>query len=154
MKYVVYGNKCGSKYKKLKKITSTSFTQKKLKKGTYYKYLVVAINAKGKTITTSKTIHIATSGGKVGNPTKVTTVAKKDAVSIKAKKTFNLKAKSVAPKKVTVKKHRVIKYETTNPKVATVSSKGVIKGVKKGTCYVYAYAQNGVAKKIKVTVKK
>ena len=115
--------------------------------------MVVAINNKGKTVTTSKTIHVATTGGKVSNPTKVTTVAKKDAVSIKTKATFNLKAKAVAPKNKTVKKHRVLSYETTNSKVATISKNGVIKGVKKGTCYVYAYAQNGVAKKIKVTVK-
>ena len=152
-KYVVYGNKCGQKYKKLKNVTGTSFTQNKLKKGNYYKYLVVAVNKKGETITSSKTLHIATSGGNVGNPTKVTTAAKKDKVSIKAKATFNLKAKAAAPKKLKVKNHRAIKYETTNTKIATVSAKGVIKGVKKGTCYVYAYAQNGFAKKIKVTVK-
>ncbi|MBQ1406888.1 MAG: Ig-like domain-containing protein, partial [Eubacterium sp.] len=52
-----------------------------------------------------------------------------------------------------VKKHRKIMYETSNAKVATVSAKGVIKGVKKGTCFVYAYAQDGVCAKIKVTVK-
>ena len=32
-------------------------------------------------------------------------------------------------------------------------AQGVVKGVSKGSCYVYAYAQNGVCKKIKVTVK-
>lgn len=32
-------------------------------------------------------------------------------------------------------------------------SKGVVKAKKKGTCYIYAYAQNGVYKKIKITVK-
>ena len=57
-------------------------------------------------------------------------------------------------KKSKIKKVLGMRYESTNTKVATVSSKGVIKGVKKGTCYVYAYAQNGIAKKIKVTVKK
>ena len=46
-----------------------------------------------------------------------------------------------------------MRYESSNAKIAMVSSKGVIKGIKKGTCYVYAYAQNGMAKKIKVTVK-
>ena len=44
-------------------------------------------------------------------------------------------------------------YRTSNSKVATVSTAGVIKGVGKGTCYVYAFADNGVYAKIKVTVK-
>jgi uncharacterized protein YjdB len=44
-------------------------------------------------------------------------------------------------------------YESTNPQIATVTAKGVIKGKKAGNCYVYAYAQNGVCRKIKVTVK-
>ena len=34
-----------------------------------------------------------------------------------------------------------------------LSWKKVSKAKKKGTCYIYAYAQNGVFKKIKVTVK-
>ena len=46
-----------------------------------------------------------------------------------------------------------MRYESTNPKVATVSARGVIKEKTKGSCYVYAYAQNGVAKRVKVTVK-
>ena len=42
---------------------------------------------------------------------------------------------------------------STDTKVAKVTKKGVMKGVGKGTCYVYAYGHNGVSKKIKVTVK-
>ncbi|MBE6041198.1 MAG: hypothetical protein E7220_01600 [Clostridiales bacterium] len=49
--------------------------------------------------------------------------------------------------------HVALRYESTNTTVATVSSKGVSKGRSKGKCYVYAYAQNGVYKKIKVVVK-
>ncbi len=37
--------------------------------------------------------------------------------------------------------------------IASVDKKGKIKGKNKGSCYVYAYAQNGVFSKIKVTVK-
>ena len=128
--------------------------KKAIKKGTYYKVWVAALDKDDMVITTSKVVHGATKGGKVGDHKKVTTKAKKNKVSIKAKKTFKLRAKAVAKsKKLKVKKHRGIKYESSNPTVATVNAKGVIKGVKKGTCYVYAYAQNGVAAKIKVTVK-
>ena len=111
----------------------------------------MAVDSSNKVISSSKTIHALAGDGKTGNPTKVTTKAKKNKVTVKVKKTFKLTAKQVGKK---VKKHRAIKYESTNPTIATVSSKGVIKGVKKGTCYVFAYAQNGVPAKIKVTVNK
>ena len=162
--YMVYASNCGKKNKcvKVAELGSgkTTFTvnkktlKKAIKKGTYYKVWVAALDKDDMVITTSKVVHGATKGGKVGDHKKVTTKAKKNKVSIKAKKTFKLGAKAVAKsKKLKVKKHRGIKYETSDAKVATVNAKGVIKGVKKGTCFVYAYAQNGVAAKIKVTVK-
>ena len=46
-----------------------------------------------------------------------------------------------------------LRYLSTDTNVATVSKKGKIKGVKAGTCYVYAYAQNGIGKTIIVIVK-
>lgn len=74
--------------------------------------------------------------------------------NIPVKKTFKLKAKAVPQsKKLKVKRHRKITYESSNKKIATISAKGVIKGVKKGSCKVFAYAQNGVCATIKVTVK-
>ena len=162
--YLVYANNCGKKNKcgKVGELTSkkSSFTlnkktlHKALKKGTYYKLMVVALDKNDMVLSTSKIVHSATKGGKVGDHKKVTTKAKKNKVSIKVKKTFKLNAKAVpASKKLKVGNHRKIQYETSNGSVATVNAKGVIKGVKKGVCYVYAYAQNGVAAKIKVTVK-
>ena len=151
-KYIVYGNKCGrsNRYKKLKTVRTTSYTQKKLKKGTYYKYLVVAIKG-SKAIATSKTIHVATTGGKVGNNKSVK--VNKKTFKIGVGKTVTLKATAVvASKKLKVKKHRAIAFESSNKNIATVSKKGVIKGVQKGTCYVYVYAQNGVMAKVKVVV--
>lgn len=154
VKYEVYGAKCGSKYKKIKTLKRTTFTQKKLKKGTYYKYIIVAVDKDGKAVSTSKTLHIATAGNKKrANPTGITTAAKKDKVTIKVKKSFKLNAETKKAKKTTVKNHRKIKYEASNTSIVKVSNKGKIKAKKKGTCYVYAYAQNGLYKKIKVTVK-
>ena len=148
VKYRVYGNKCGQKYVKLAEVTGTAFVQKKLKKGTYYKYLVVAVSVSDEAVTTSKTIYASTKGGKYGNYKKVTASKKK--VSVKRKKTLSLKAKAVGTK---VKRHRKLAYESSNPAIATVSRTGKIRGLKKGTCYIYAYAQNGVYAKVKVTVK-
>ena len=156
--YVIYGNKCGKgvPYKYITTTTKTTYTQKKLKKGTYYKYLVIAFDKNGKSIATAKTLHITTKGGKKCNFGKLTTAAKKDKVTLQKKgKTFNLKAKATPEeKKKTVSVHRKIQYESSNTKIATVSSKGVITAKKKGVCYVYAYAQSGAYKKIKVTVSK
>ena len=158
--YIVLGNKCGknNKFKTIKVISKNStlsFTHKKLTKGTYYKYIVQAYkmeNGKLKITATSKTIHAATAGGKVGNAKTVKVNKSKVTLAKKGKK-FTIKAKEVKKDK-TIKRHRKIAFESSNPKVAAVSSKGVVTAKKKGTCYIYAYAQNGVFKKIKVTVKK
>lgn len=52
-----------------------------------------------------------------------------------------------------IKIHRNICFESSDKSVATVTNKGVIKAKSIGTCTVYAYAQNGFMKKIKVTIK-
>ena len=149
--YIIYGNKCGkkNKYKRITSVTSTKLIRKKLKVGTYYKHLVVAINEKGEILATSKTIHCVTNGGKNGNNTKV--VPSKKSVTLSVNKTKKITAKLKTKKPVRI--HRPIAWESDNPEIATVSDKGKIKAVAKGTCYVYAYAQNGVYAKIKVTVK-
>lgn len=152
--YVLYGNVCG-KNNKMKRLTNVSGKtynvtkiDKKLKKGTYHKFMIVALDAKKNVVSTSKVVHVATKGNKkAGNPTKVTTKKPK---ALKRGKTFKLKAKQSGKK---VKKHRGLCYETSNPKIATVNKKGTIKAVGKGKCKVYIYAQNGVSKAVNVTVK-
>ena len=156
--YIIYGARCGKAMKKIKTIkgnTKTSYTQKKLKKGKYYKYMVVAYkNVDGKkcTIATSKSAHAVTNGGKYGNPTKVAVKASKLTIKVGKKKT--IKASYTLPKGKKASIHIAkFRYESTNTKVATVTKKGVVKGKSKGTAYIYVYAQNGVYKKVKVTVK-
>ena len=130
----------------------TKVAGKSLKKGTYYKLIVVALDANNNVVSTSKVAHVATAGGKVKNPSKVTVKSSivKKAKKLKKGKSLRLKAKQVGKN---VKKRRAVSYESTDTKIATVSKKGVIKAKAKGTCYVYAYAQNGKCKKIKVRVK-
>ncbi len=150
--YVIYGAKCGTSYKKIATVHSKTFTNKKLKKGTYYKYMVVALNEKGKVVAISKLIHVATKDGKVGNCKKLK--VNKSKVNIKQGRKFKLKVKQIAKsKKVKLKKHRKTAFESDNQDVAVVSKKGVITAKKKGKCSVYVYAQNGVYKRVKVTVK-
>jgi hypothetical protein len=156
--YVVYGNRCGTKYKyeKIAIVSGTTYSAKKLKQGTNYKYLVVAVakdqEKTEKAIAISKSVHCMTAGNKkFGDFTKVT--VKKKNVSIGVKKSVTVKAIQVKPKKKKVKQHRKISYESGNPNIATVNKKGKITGKKKGKCTIYAYAQNGVFAKISVTVK-
>ena len=160
--YIVYGNMCGGKYKlkRLSKQKKTSFVYKKLKKGTYYKFTVVAYKTAGgaqTVIGSSKTVHIATLGGKVTNVRKIQAVVKKKVVSklsLKAKKTAVISAKqTLANKKLTLKKHRAVKYESSNPKVAAVNAKGKVTAKKKGKCIIYVYSQSGTFAKVTLTVK-
>ena len=165
---VIYGNKCGTatKYIKLATVTGTSYkvakvSGKKVKKGTFYKFVIVALDKNGNVVSTSKTIHVATTGGKVTNHKALTVKAKVSGkykavskLSVKKGKKKTLKVKGVkASKKLKTKKHVPVRYESANTKIAKVSSKGVITGVKKGKCKVYAFAQSGACKAITVIVK-
>lgn len=155
--YLIFGNKCGTK-NKYKRITTVSkkkntYTQTKRKKGTYYKYLVIAyklVDKKKVTIAVSKTVHAVTTGGKYGNAKSVKVNLSK--VTVKKNKSVTLKASEVKKDKK-ISRHRSVAFESGNPAIATVSSKGKVTGKKKGTCYIYVYAQNGIYKRIKVTVK-
>ena len=72
---------------------------------------------------------------------------------MKAGKSLALKPSAKKAKGCTIVKHTALRYETTAATIAKVSSKGTIKAVSKGKCYIYAYAQNGLYEKIKVIVK-
>lgn len=163
--YIIYTAPCGKK-NKLKKVRSvsaksTSATFKKLKKGTYYKFLVIAYKKVGNvkvTMSVSKTIHATTTGGKYGvaKSVKINKIGNKknvNKVTLKKGKSTTVKATEVRQiKNKKIQKHRGIKLETSNPKFAVIKgSKIIAKG--KGKCTVYAYAQNGVYTKITVTVK-
>ena len=149
--YIIYGKK-NAKLAEVK-ASVTKYKRTKLKKGTYYQYVVKAyklVNGEKAIIASSKVVYSTTDGGKYGNAKSIK--VRKSTVKLKKGKTFNLKA-SVVKKNRKIKTYRKLAYESSNTKVATVSKKGVIKAKKKGSCTIYVYAQNGVYKKVKVTVK-
>ena len=159
--YVLYGAPCNTKGKvnKSKKLavikngTTTTYTDKKLKSGTYYKYFIKAyklVNGKKVWLARSKTIHVTTTGGKYGNAKAVK--VNKTKVTLKNGKSLVIKASQIARNKP-IKQHVNIKYESTNTKIATVTRNGRIKAKSAGTCTIYVYAQNGMYRKVKVTVK-
>ena len=119
--YFVYGNRCNTgtksyKYRKLATITGgdiSTWTQKDLKKGTYYKYVVKAyrlVNGKKVVTDTSISVHAVTGGGKYGNAkaVSVTQIGNKKNVSkmtLKMGKTAQIKAKEVKKDKK-IARHR------------------------------------------------
>lgn len=157
--YIIYEAACGKQLKKAATVTGRSYVSKKLKKAKYYKYVVVAykmVDGKASVMSISKSVHAVTNGGKAKNPTKVTIQNKKKTIKRLTLQKKNKKAKlSVKVKCKKLKVHiKKVRYESSNKKIFTVSSGGVVRAKKKGKAYLYAYSQSGVYKKIKVTVKK
>ena len=155
--YIIYGNKCGTKYKFTKvatvKKTKTTYAKKKLKKGTYYKFIVAAykkVNGKQVILSTSKTLHAVTSGTKYVNPKSLKVNATR--VTLNQGTTYSLKATEVIQKAKKSKKHRRVAFESSNSQVASVSSGGTVTAKRRGSCTIYVYAQNGIYKKVQVTV--
>ena len=88
---------------------------------------------------------------KYGNPAKVT--VKKNSLNLLAGKTETIQATVVTEGKKKRKKLCAEKrYLTSDSSIVTVSKNGKITAKKKGECYVYVVAQNGVVKRIKVKV--
>ncbi len=150
--YVVYGAENGKTFENLGEVTATNFTQKELKKGTEYSYMVVAYDKDGKAISATKTITVTTTGGKYTDAKKVKLKSKKK-VTLKKGRKSKVKATIVKAAKKGKLKNKKLTYVSSNSKVATVSKKGQIKAKKKGKCVIYVYAKNGKRAQVKVTVK-
>ena len=161
--YVVYFRYCGTTSRKPlmtvqgaanTTVTIKEFGGKKINRKNSYTAWVVA-KKDGEVLATSAEVHAA------GSKNKGVTNAK----SVKVKKSaVTLKKGKKSAIKVTVKKagkgklHKStkiaqIRYSTSNKKVATVSKKGTIKAVGKGTCKIKVMALNGVCTYVTVTVK-
>lgn len=158
--YDVYWSYCNGKnnFNKLANVPkSQKYADKNLNNKREYKYFTVAYKMSGGKkvyLGRTNTVHVAMPQASKTNVLKVT--VNKTKVNLVKGKTFKItkKVKLENPKKKALnhltKKERFI---TSNAKVATVSSAGVIKAVRKGTCTVYVMSENGVCAKIKVTVK-
>ena len=166
--YEIFFTECNHKgkkagFKKVKKIKGNKkfkWTKSGLKKGTSYKAFVKAYvkkNGKKKYVSKSPVMHAYTANGTKTYTNAKSVKVKKAKVTLKKGKTFKIKArvtKVTKGKKLMPKAHVAkLRYLSKNKKVATVSKNGRIKAKKEGKCTIYAYAHNGVCKKIKVTVK-
>ncbi|MGI6211801.1 MAG: BspA family leucine-rich repeat surface protein, partial [Anaerovoracaceae bacterium] len=159
--YAVLGAICGGEYRKVAESSRSttcrfsSLAGKKLKKGSYYKFIAAAFDKNGRLLAVSKTVYLTVPGGKYGNVKSVRiTNVKKSKKTLKKGTAFRLKAKtSLSSKKLKAKKYRGLRFESSNPNVAKVSSKGRISAKQKGTAIIYAYTQNGKSAKVQVRVK-
>ena len=159
--YVIYWNTCGSKaalkqIKVIKNRKTLTWTHKNLEKNSQNRYCVKAykmIGGKKYFIKTSNQIHLVTQGGQYTNVKKLDPGV--SSVTLKKGKSKALKVTPVYAErnKKPVYHMRPLTYTTSNKKVATVSSKGVIKAEGKGSCYIYVTAYSGVYTKVKVIVK-
>ena len=153
--YIIYGAPCGKKMTRLATIANgktAKYTFKKLKKGKYYKYIVVAYKKTAidnRVIAKSKSVHIATPGGKKGNPTGISVKTK---MTVKKGKKVKIKAKLLKKGKIATHIAK-LRYESSNVKIAAVDKNGYLKAKKKGIVKIYVYTQNGLCKTIKVKVK-
>ena len=103
---------------------------------------------------------IAKLGGKALNPKKnvkayVVAYKKKGKKYVKKGKTAKIKATVTLENKnkKPIDHVAALRYYSTNKKVATVDKNGKITAKKKGKATIYIYANNGVSKKVVVTVK-
>ncbi len=141
------------------KVTVKKINGKKLDLKKFFKVYVRAYKwSGGKKVTLAKTIDVHVVGNKNAKFTNVKAVkVKKNSYTLKKGQTAAIKASTVLVSKgkrqLTNKHAKEFRYATTNKKVATVSKKGKIKAVGKGSCTIYVYARNGYAKKVKVKVR-
>ena len=149
----------GKSAKLLKKITNgkkLSYTALKLKSGKCYRFTIYAYKmVDGKRVVIGESrmaVHAVTLGGKYTNPTKISVNTTKVTLSKGTSKKIKVTVDKKGTKKLTNCVAKV-RYYTTNSAVAKVNKKGKITAVSKGSCYIYVIAANGLAKKIKVTVR-
>ncbi|MCR5630077.1 Ig-like domain-containing protein [Eubacterium sp.] len=159
--YVIYGNECGKgkKYKYIKSVSKLKCKVKKIdgiiiKKAKNYKFSCLAIDEFGSVISAAKTVHVSTTGGKLGNIKEInlTNISNKK-LTMKSGGTYKVKYKLNKPKKKIIVDHRGVRFESSNSKIAKVDAKkGKITAVKKGSCKIFVYTQNGCYRVISLKV--
>lgn len=114
------------------------------------------VDGKKRYIGSSRTYYIVGKTNKKYTNAKKLKLAKKK-YSLKKGKSVRIKAtivKQAIKKKLLPKYYgSALQYWSGDKKIATVTQEGRIKAKKKGSCYIYVTALNGVRTKIKITVK-
>lgn len=168
--YEIYAASCGSDMKLVKTVSAKpgksdrsvkirKIGKKKIKKTGNYKAQVKAyrlVDGEKFYLATGLVLHAAGPSHSTSTNASKLTAAKKT-YTVKKGERFRMSVQTIrqnTKKSLLSEAHASrMRYWTTNENVASVSATGYVKGKKKGTCYVYAAAQNGVSVRIKVKVK-
>lgn len=161
--YSIYFAYCGETSKHVKTIKGNktlSWTKSGLKKGRCYKAYVKAYvmkNGKRYYVKCSPLVYAYASGESSEYTSAKAVTVKKASATLKVGQAFQIKPSIVKLKEnkylMPTKFAPTFRYMSSNEKVATVSPSGKITAKGKGTCYIYAFAHNGVSRQVKVTVK-
>lgn len=141
VKYEVQ-RKSGSKWKTLKTLDTTEYTDKGLKKDTKYSYRIRAV------LGTTKS-DFASASAKTKNPITSLKMSKKTA-TIRVGSTLSLKA-TIKPKKASDK---ALTWSSSDTSIAKVSTKGKVTPVSAGKATITVSSLNGKTATCVVTVKK
>ena len=146
-RYEIYAAYCTGKFGKtpVKVVTKKGVTS------------VTITKLNGKKIELTKNFKVYVAAYKTVTYTNVKAIKlAKNKATIKVGKTYKIKASVVLvdpSKKMLSDSHApTFRYASSNKKIAAVNKSGKVTAKKKGTCYIWVYAKNGYAKKIKVTV--
>lgn len=167
--YDIFSAPCGEKLNKKSpaktvkngktSVSLTKIASKKISGKKVYHVKIKAwkyLNSKKIYIGSSRTYHIAGKENKKYTNAKKLKPAKKKYV-LKKGKSVRIQVtivKQSKKKKLLPASHGpALQYWSDNEKIATVTQEGKVKAKKKGTCYIYVTALNGVKTKIKITVK-
>ncbi len=159
--YEVYFTKCNKNGKvntpKLKAtVSGTSYTAKKLAKGTCYKFYVVAKSANGTVISKSQVGHFIAGNVNSKNTNAKSLTVNASSVQLNKGGAFQIVAsqkKVKKGKKLLNNNHAaLLRYTSSNPAVATVSANGVITATGAGYCKVFVQSVNGLWQEIEVNV--
>ena len=166
--YEVYAQYCGNKFRSAPTKTVSSpvktlvtikkLNGKKLDTKKNYKIYVAAyriVNGKKEPMGRTVTAHIVgVDNAKYTNPEKVKLLTAD--FTLRINETARIKAEVIlkdSTKKGLGDEHaKILRYATSDPKVATVNKKGVITATAPGTCDIWVYARNGYGEKVTVTV--
>ena len=166
--YEVYVQYCGQKFNAFSlhsveggeqnKLVIKTLNGKKLNLKKNYRVYVSAYKMEnGQKIQIGKSIIAHIIGSKNTKQTNVKKVkTAKSTYQLKVGSTAVIKARTVLvdhKKKPLSNAHaKEFRYASGNKDIVSVNSKGVIRGIQKGTGVVYVYARNGYAKEVKVMV--
>mgnify|MGYP004548953453 FL=1 len=155
--YQIYVSLCNGKnsYKMLKDTKTLNGTIKNLDNTKSYKFYVVAYkNVDGKKVRISKSMvyHVTLADGKYTNVKAIKVPKSTYTLDIGEKKKLTAKSVKEDKTKKLLEHAQEFRYYSSDASIAVVSKNGEIKAKKPGSCIIYIVANNGVVKKVKVTV--